>query len=417
MIIKRDNYLKQLVDGQGNHLIKIVTGIRRCGKSFLLFELFHNHLVENGVDENHIIEVALDDLANEHLRNAHNLLNYIKQQITDRSTYYILLDEIQLADRFEEVLNSLLHVRNVDVYVTGSNSRFLSSDIVTEFRGRGDEIHLYPLSFTEFCSAYHGSKNDAWKEYYTYGGLPIILSMDSEQKKAGYLRNLYESVYMADILERHRVSNQAEFDELAHIMASSIGSSCNPTKLANTFKSVKNITISNKTISNYLSYMQDAFLIEKALRYDIKGKKYINTLSKYYFSDIGLRNALLNFRQQEENHIMENVIYNELRCRGLQVDVGLVTIRTTDKNNKTIRKQLEVDFVVNQASQRYYIQSALSIPTQEKEVQESQSLLNIDDLFKRIIVVRDDIKPWRNEKGILIMGLMDFLLNKDSLDY
>jgi len=416
MIIKRDNYLKQLVDGQGNHLIKIVTGVRRCGKSFLLFELFHNHLVENGVDENHIIEVALDDLANEHLRNPHNLLSHIKQQITDRSTYYILLDEIQLADRFEEVLNSLLHVRNVDVYVTGSNSRFLSSDIVTEFRGRGDEIHLYPLSFAEFCSAYHGSRNDAWKEYYTYGGLPIILSMDMEQKKAVYLRNLYESVYMADILERHHVSNQAEFDELAHIMASSIGSSCNPTKLANTFKSVKNITISNKTISNYLSYMQDAFLLEKAMRYDIKGKKYINTLSKYYFSDIGLRNALLNFRQQEENHIMENVIYNELRCRGLQVDVGLVTIRTTDKNNKTIRKQLEVDFVVNQASQRYYIQSALSIPTQE-EAQESQSLLNIDDLFKRIIIVRDDIKPWRNEKGILIMGLMDFLLNKDSLDY
>ena len=415
-VINRDTYLNQLIAGQQNGLIKIVTGIRRCGKSFLLFELFHRYLTEHGTDESHIIEIALDDMSNEQYRNPHLLLKYIKGQIFDSELYYVLLDEIQLADRFEEVLNSLLHIKNVDVYVTGSNSRFLSTDIVTEFRGRGDEIHLYPLSFAEFFSAYEGAKQDAWKEYYTYGGLPIILSMDTEQKKATYLRNLYESVYMADIIERHRIVNRSEFDELMHIMASSIGSSCNPTKLSNTFKSVKNVTISHKTIGNYLSYMQDAFLIERAMRYDIKGKKYINTLSKYYFTDIGIRNALLDFRQQEENHIMENIIYNELRMRGFLVDAGMVQVRTTDKAGKTIRKQLEVDFVVNQASQRYYIQSALDMPDKEKEAQESQSLLNVNDAFKKIIIIRNDIKPWRNEKGILIMGLMDFLLNKNSID-
>ena len=415
-VINRDSYLNQLIAGQRNGLIKIVTGIRRCGKSFLLFELFHRYLTEHGTDESHIIEIALDDLLNEQFRNPHHLLKYIKERIIDRDVYYVLLDEIQLADRFEEVLNSLLHIKNVDVYVTGSNSRFLSTDIVTEFRGRGDEIHLYPLSFAEFFSAYGGSRSEAWKEYYTYGGLPIILSMETEQKKATYLHNLYESVYMADIIDRHRIVNRSEFDELSHIMASSIGSSCNPTKLSNTFKSLKNVTISHKTIGNYLSYMQDAFLIERAMRYDIKGKKYINTLSKYYFSDIGIRNTLLDFRQQEETHIMENILYNELRMRGFLVDVGMVPIRTTDKAGKTIRKQLEVDFVVNQGSQRYYIQSALAIPDKEKELQESLSLLNVNDAFKKIIIVKDDIKPWRNEKGILIMGLMDFLLNKNSLD-
>lgn len=416
-IINRDIYLNQLIAGQGNGLVKIVTGIRRCGKSFLLFELFHRYLTEHSTDESHIIEIALDDISNERLRSPHLLLQYIKERIIDQKLYYVLLDEIQLTDRFEEVLNSLLHIRNVDVYVTGSNSRFLSSDIITEFRGRGDEIHLYPLSFAEFLTAYEGTKQDAWKEYYTYGGLPVILSMDTEQKKSNYLRNLYESVYMADIIDRHRIVNRSEFDELSHIMASSIGSSCNPTKLSNTFQSVKNVTISHKTIGNYLSYMQDAFLIERAMRYDLKGKRYINTLSKYYFSDIGIRNALLNFRQQEESHIMENIIYDELRMRGFQVDVGMVPIRTTNKTGKTIRKQLEVDFVVNKASQRYYIQSALAIPDREKERQETQSLLHVNDAFKKIIIVKDDIKPWRNEKGILIMGLMDFLLDKNSLDY
>ncbi|MBQ7494696.1 MAG: ATP-binding protein [Bacteroidaceae bacterium] len=415
-VINRDSYLNQLIAGQQNGLIKIVTGIRRCGKSFLLFELFHRYLTDHGTDESHIIEIALDDISNEQLRNPHLLLRYIKERIIDGELYYVLLDEIQLADRFEEVLNSLLRIKNVDVYVTGSNSRFLSTDIVTEFRGRGDEIHLYPLSFAEFFSACEGTKQDAWKEYYTYGGLPIILSMDTEQKKATYLRNLYESVYMADIIDRHRIANRSEFDELSHIMASSIGSSCNPTKLSNTFLSVKHVTISHKTIGNYLSYMQDAFLIERAMRYDIKGKKYINTLSKYYFSDIGIRNALLDFRQQEETHIMENVIYNELRMRGFLVDVGMVPIRTTDKTGRTIRKQFEVDFVVNRASQRYYIQSALAIPDKEKEAQESQSLLHVNDAFKKIIIVKDDIKPWRNDKGILIMGLIDFLLNSNSLE-
>ncbi len=415
MVIKRDIYLNQLIAGQQNGLIKIITGIRRCGKSFLLFELFRSYLLEHGIADNQIIEIALDDISNEHLREPHQLLDYIKQRIKGTGIYYVLLDEIQMTERFEEVLNSLLHIKNIDVYVTGSNSKFLSSDIITEFRGRGDEIHMYPLSFSEFYSALDVSKEEAWKEYCTYGGLPIIMSMDTDKKKSTYLQNLYESVYKADIIERHKIINQSEFSELVHVMASIIGSSCNPTKLSNTFKSTKNITISHKTINNYLSYMQNAFLLEKAIRFDIKGKKYINTLSKYYFSDIGIRNALLNFRQQEENHIMENIIYNELLIRGYQVDIGVVTHRTTDKNNNTIRKQYEVDFVVNQGNLRYYIQSSFAIPDKEKMEQESQSLLNVNDEFKKIIIVKDDIKAWYNEKGILIMGLMDFLLDKNSL--
>jgi uncharacterized protein len=417
MKIKRDHYLNQLISGHKNGLIKIVTGIRRCGKSYLLFTLFHEYLNTQGVDENHIIEIALDDRMNIALRDPDAILKHIRKRIADNEFYYILLDEVQLIPEFEDVLNSLLHVRNADVYVTGSNSHFLSSDIVTEFRGRGDEIHLYPLSFSEFCEGSQSDKSMAWKEYYTYGGLPLILSLDTEKKKADYLSNLYESVYLVDILERHNIKNKEELDELVRIMASSIGSPTNPTKLSNTFKSVKQVEIHHNTITKYLSYLEDAFLVEKSIRYNIKGKKYINTLSKFYFSDLGVRNALLNFRQQEENHIMENIIYNELRTRSYNVDVGMVEQRTVDRNGKAIRKQLEVDFVVNQGSQRYYIQSAFILPDEEKVKQESASLLKIGDSFKKIIIVKDDIMPKRDENGILTIGMMDFLLNANSLDY
>lgn len=417
MNIKRQQYLDQLISSQRNGLIKIITGIRRCGKSYLLFKLFHEYLNSQGISDDHIIEIALDDRTNKDLRNPDNLLKYIKEQITDKRLYYIMLDEVQMVDEFTDVLNSLLHISNADVYVTGSNSHFLSTDVVTEFRGRGDEIHLFPLSFSEYCEGYNGTTDQAWKDYYTYGGLPLILTFDTDKKKEDYLNNLYKSVYLVDVLERHKIKNMGEFDELVKIIASSIGSSCNPTKLANTFKSVKNVTIHHQTINKYLGFLEDAFLVEKSIRYNIKGKKYINTLAKYYFSDLGIRNAILGFRQQEETHIMENIIYNELRTRGLHVDVGMVETREPDKNGKLTRKQLEVDFVVNQGSQRYYIQSAFAMPTLEKEAHESASLLKIKDSFKKIIIVKDDIKPKRNEDGILTIGLKDFLLDKNSLNY
>ena len=417
MNIKRQQYLDQLIASQRNGLVKIITGIRRCGKSYLLFKLFHDYLNSQGIADDHIIQIALDDRTNKELRDPDNLLKYIKEQITDKDLYYIILDEIQMVDEFTDVLNSLLHISNADVYVTGSNSHFLSTDIVTEFRGRGDEIHLFPLSFSEYCEGYNGSTDQAWKDYYTYGGLPLILTLDTDKKKEDYLSNLYKSVYLVDVLERHKIKNIGEFDELVKIISSSIGSSCNPTKLANTFKSVKNVAIHHQTINKYLGFLEDAFLVEKSIRYNIKGKKYINTLAKYYFSDLGIRNALLGFRQQEETHIMENIIYNELRTRGLHVDVGMVETRKPDKNGRLIRKQLEVDFVVNQGSQRYYIQSAFAMPTLEKEAQESASLLLINDSFKKIIIVKDDIKPKRNEEGILTIGLKDFLLDKNSLNY
>lgn len=417
MKIRRQLYLDQLISSQKNGLIKIITGIRRCGKSYLLFNLFHEYLSSQGINDDHIIEIALDDRTNKELRDPDALLKYIKEKIIDNSLYYIMLDEVQMVDEFTDVLNSLLHIPNADVYVTGSNSHFLSTDVVTEFRGRGDEIHLFPLSFSEYCEGYNGTTDQAWKDYYTYGGLPLILALDTDKKKEDYLKNLYKSVYLVDVLERHKVKNMGEFDELVRIIASSIGSSCNPTKLANTFKSVKNVTIHHQTINKYLGFLEDAFLVEKSIRYNIKGKKYINSLAKYYFSDLGIRNALLGFRQQEETHIMENIIYNELRTRGLQVDVGMVEFRAPDKNGKMTRKQLEVDFVVNQGSRRYYIQSAFAMPTIEKEKQESASLLRIKDSFKKIIIVQDDIKPKRNEDGILTIGLKDFLLDKNSLDY
>lgn len=417
MVIARDLYLNQLIAGRGNGLIKVVTGIRRCGKSYLLFKLFYDYLVSQGVGRDHIIDVALDDYMNEELREPHAILRYVREHIVDGDLHYVLLDEVQLIPQFHEVLNSLLHVRNVDVYVTGSNSRFLSKDVVTEFRGRGDQIHLYPLSFSEYMRGVGDDRVQGWKDYYTYGGLPLVLSLETGQKKAEYLRSLYETVYLVDIIERHKVRNKSELDELVRIIASIIGSPCNPTRLANTFKSVKGIAVGRQSIDRYLTYLEDAFVVEKSIRYNIKGKKYINSLSKYYFSDLGIRNALLGFRQQEENHIMENIIYNELRVRGFHVDIGVVEERTTDKNNKTIRRQYEVDFVANQGSKRYYIQSAFMMPTREKQEQESASLRHIDDSFKKIIVVKDDIMPKRDDSGIVTMGILDFLLNPDSLDY
>lgn len=416
MQIGREFYLQQLIDGKQNGLIKIVTGIRRCGKSFLLFRLFRQYLLKEGVDSDHIIQIALDDIENANLREPLELYKCIKAKMTDDELYYILLDEVQLVPRFEEVLNSLLRIDNADVYVTGSNSKFLSSDIITEFRGRGDEIHLYPLSLSEYCEGTGLSPAEAWKDYCTYGGLPHILSLETEKKKIDYLNNLFESVYLIDILERQRIKNKSEFEELVKIIASGIGSPTNPTKLENTFKSVKKVNIDSVTINRYLNYMKDAFLIEKAERYDVKGKKYIGSLAKYYFTDIGLRNAILGLRQQEETHIMENIIYNELRRRGCKVDVGVVEQRFVDNDGKWQRKQLEVDFVVNEGNQRYYIQSALALPDDEKRKQEMGSLLRINDSFKKIIIVKDDIKPWRDENGILTMGLLDFLMKADSLE-
>lgn len=417
MIIKRDNYLNQLIASQHNGLIKVVTGLRRSGKSYLLFHLFGDYLKEQGIPDDHIIKVDLEDRRNANLRDPDALLAHIDSKMVDRDMYYILLDEVQHVPEFEDVLNSYLKIENADVYVTGSNSKFLSTDIITEFRGRGDQIHVYPLSFREFMSVDSKHPIDAWTDYYTYGGLPHVLTLETHKKKIDYIKTLYSTVYVKDIVERYKIKGESELKELIQIIASAIGSPTNPNKLANIFKSLKNVSLSNKTINNYLTYLCESFLTEKAIRYDIKGKKYINTLSKYYFTDVGVRNAILDFRQQEENHIMENIIYNELKIRGFQVDVGMVELRTTDKDGKTIRKQYEVDFVANQGSQRYYIQSAFIMPTDAKERQESASLFNIDDSFKKIIIVKDYIKPKRNEKGIVTIGLIDFLLNPELLNW
>lgn len=415
MIIQRDHYLKQLIDAQGNGLIKIVTGIRRCGKSFLLSKLFRDYLENEGVARDHIIHIPLDDRKNAPLRDPDALLDHLDSLTTGNAKYYILLDEIQLVEDFVGVLNSLLHNERLDVYVTGSNSKFLSKDIATEFRGRGQEIHMFPLSFAEYYSATGGDKSDAYREYYTFGGLPQILSINGTQAKREYLSQLDTTVYLRDILERNNIRNSEEFEELLKIIASSIGAPCNPTKLSNTFKSLKNITIYSQTIANYLSYAQDAFLVEKALRYNIKGKKYINTLAKYYFSDMGLRNAFTDFRQIGETHLMENVIYNELRMRGFQVDAGSVEAYIRDKNGTAKRVQYEIDFVANQGDIRYYIQSALDIPDDAKMAQETESFNRIDDSFKKVLIVGRNIMPYRNAKGYLIIGIYDFLLHKDSL--
>ena len=413
MEIKRDYYLQKLIDRKENHLIKIITGIRRCGKSYLLNHIFKNYLLETGVNADHIIMVSLDDDDSESLLDVHNLNTYIKSQIKDDDLHYILLDEIQLVEGFESLLNGLLRKENLDVYVTGSNSKFLSSDIITEFRGRGDEIRVYPLSFSEFYSAYEGSKEDAWQEYYTYGGLPLVLSYKNEIDKMAYLENQRKNVYLNDVIERNNIQNEQDLYTIVEILSSSVGSLTNPLKLANTFKSNnKNTSITDKTIYNYLNCLEDAFLIESTKRYDVKGKKYIETPKKYYFTDIGIRNSFLNFRQQEENQLMENIIYIELKRRGFSVDVGVVEVR-----DKSGQKKLEIDFVANRGNNRYYIQSALTIDSKEKKEQEERSLINTNDFFRKIIIVKDNIKRWRDEKGIVIMGIVDFLLDFDSLDY
>lgn len=416
MVINRDIYLNRLIASKHNGLIKIITGLRRCGKSYLLFKLFKEHLRNVGVDDNHIIQVDLEDRRNKNLRNPDVLLAHIDSKMKDNDMYYILLDEVQCVKDFEDVLNSYLKIENADIYVTGSNSKFLSTDIITEFRGRGTQICMHPLSFAEIMSVDQRHPIDVWNDYYTYGGLPLVLSLSTDEAKESYLKDLYAKVYLTDIKDRYSIRCDSELQELLQIIASTIGSPTNPSKLENTFKSVKNVTLSSKTINTYLSYLEDAFLIEKSIRYDIKGKKYINTLAKHYFTDMGIRNAILGFRQMEENHIMENVIYNELRIRGYSVDVGMVETRPLNSEGKRIRKQYEVDFVANRGSQRYYIQSAFIMPTDSKERQESNSLLNIDDAFKKIIIVKDYIKPKRNQLGIITIGLIDFLLKPELME-
>lgn len=415
MEVKRDVYLDKLIRKKGNGLIKVVTGIRRCGKSYLLLHLFHDHLITTGVPEDHIVEVALDDRNNKVLRDPDEILEFIKDSIRDKENYYIILDEVQYLDDFEDVLNSLLHIHNADVYVTGSNSKFLSSDVITQFRGRGDEIHVYPLSFSEYVSAYQGTLDEAWDDFLVYGGLPLILSMEEPEDKAAYLDQLLQKVYISDIVERHNVRNKAELDELVDILASAIGSYTNHSKLVRTFKSVKGKAISDKTIKNYIDYLIDLFLISKAVRYDIKGKRYIGSPAKYYFEDVGLRNARLGFRQVEPTHLMENIIYNELRIRGYHVDIGVVEYYDTNSDGTRGKKQLEVDFIATKGSEKYYIQSAFALPTADKVNQEQRSLLSISDSFRKIIIVGDNIKVRRDESGIITIGLRNFLMDGNSL--
>lgn len=406
-----------LVASQGNGLVKIVTGGRRCGKSFLLFQIFHKYLLQHGVDEEHLIEVSLDDRRNRKLCDPDALLDYLDARIkSDGKTNFIFLDEIQLVDDFIGVLLSLMHTPNTEVYVSGSNSKFLSKDVVTEFRGRGQEIRIWPLSFSEYYGAVGGERSQAWKAYYTFGGLPQILSLGTEKAKRSYLRDIYEVTYIKDIVERNKIKVPEGLRELVRILASGIGSSTNPTRICNTFQSVSQLQITDKTINEYILDIQDAFLIEEALRYDVKGRKYIGTETKYYFCDLGLRNIVLNLRQQEETHIMENVIYNELRMRGYLVDVGLVECWTTDENGKRKRSKLEVDFVVNNGAERVYVQSAFNMPTKEKEKQERRSLINIADNFRKVIVVKDDIKRKIDDDGVVTIGLFDFLLDEQSIE-
>ena len=414
--IRRDIYLNRLIERKENGLIKVITGIRRCGKSYLLFHIYYRYLLSLGVRPERIITISLDDEDYTEFRDSKKLNSYIKSKISDDGIWYVFLDEVQFCHGFESVLNGLNRRENLDLYVTGSNSRFLSSDVLTEFRGRGDEVRVYPLSFAEYVSAYPGDRYSAWKDYYTYGGLPLILSRKTDELKSKYLIDLCRELYLKDIEDRHHLRGDAVMEVLVNILASAVGSLTNPTKLANTFSS-QGISVSDKTVGTYIGYLLDAFMISRAERYDIKGKKYIASPYKYYFTDVGIRNARLNFRQQEENHIMENIVYNELLVRGFHVDVGLVEHFLRDNSGKQIRKKLEVDFVCNMGNQRYYIQSAFAVPDEEKMRQEENSLLRIGDAFKKMIVVRDDIKMWRNENGIVVMGLQEFLLNKDSLDF
>lgn len=413
--VDRKDYIDWLLRKRGNGLIKIITGVRRCGKSYLLFKLFRRKLIEYGVDEDHIIALALDDFSNKKYHNPEELYNYVKNRIKDEDKYYILLDEIQLVDDFVYVLNGFLHISNVDVYVTGSNSRFLSSDIITEFRGRGDEIRVYPFSFAEISNISDFDKEKLWTMYCRYGGMPLVWSMDYDDERESYLKNLFEQVYLSDIINRYKLKGHDEIGVLTNVLASSIGSLTNPQRLANTFQSSSNLKLSQFTISSYIDYLIDSFLIERVHRFDVKGRKYIGTPMKYYFVDVGLRNARLNFRQQEENHIMENIIYNELLRRRYSVDVGVVPVNEKQEN-KYVKKQLEIDFIANKGDKRYYIQSAYEISNEEKIRQELQSFRNVDDSFKKIIIQRIPTKPWYNEQGVLYMSIMDFLLNPDSLE-
>ena len=417
MEIKRNRYLNTLISKKHNGLIKVITGMRRCGKSYLLFTLFKEHLLSDGIDEDHIIEIAFDAFENKKYRDPDVLYPYLKEQIKDDAMYYVLLDEVQLLGEFESILNSLIRMKNVDVYVTGSNARFLSKDVITEFRGRGDEVHMYPLSFAEFMSVYPGTKQDGWNEYMLYGGIPLVLEFTTPDQKIAFLKSLFEETYISDIVGRHNIRNKAELEELLNILSSAIGSLTNPQKLSATFQTVKKKKISNSTIKRYIDYLCDSFLIDSAIRYDVKGKKYIDTPVKYYFTDMGLRNARLNFRQIEETHSMENIIFNELKMRGFNVDVGVIMQYETNEKGTSIRKQLEIDFVCNQGSKRYYIQSAYAIPDQVKMEQEQRSLMLTGDFFKRMIITKDTPAPYYNESGVLIMSVYDFLLNENSLAF
>lgn len=414
-MINRDIYLQKIIDRMNNGMIKVITGIRRCGKSYLLFEIFYKYLLEHGVSNSHIITLQLDDRLNIKYRNPDELCDFIHSKIIDFQKYYILLDEVQLVQNFEEVLISFLHIQNVDIYVTGSNAKFLSSDIITEFRGRGDQIYLSPLSFKEFFSASQFEYEDAYNEYSMFGGMPYLLFCKTDEQKISYLNNLFKETYIKDIVNRYNLRNIDILEDVLNIISSSIGSLTNPNKLSNSFKSIKNQIVAPNTINQYLEYCVDSFLIRKAYRYDVKGKKYIDTPLKYYFTDIGLRNARLGFRQQEESHIMENIIYNELIIRGYNVDVGVITISEKNENNNYVRKQIEVDFVCNLGYERYYIQSALNIDSIKKRVQEERPLIKIDDSFRKIIIVKNNIKKWKDDNGVLFLGLKEFLLNPDSI--
>lgn len=432
MVIKRDRYLNKLISKKENGFIKVITGIRRCGKSFLLFKLYHEYLNEIGISDANIIELALDEIANARYRNPMELDAFIREQVADKSQkYYVFIDEIQKVSQiqnpyvedetaelgFVDVLLGLMKLQNVDLYVTGSNSRMLSSDILTEFRDRGDEIRVNPLTYGEFYAAFEGEKRYAWREYYTYGGMPLVLSKKTHEEKSKYLKDLFTKTYLTDVLEHNRILNeQMVLEDLMNVVSSAVGSLTNPTKLASTFQSVKQISINPNTIGKYLDFFIDAFLLCKAFRYDIKGKRYLDTPLKYYFTDVGLRNARLNFRQQEENHIMENVIFNELRVREFDVDVGVVEYNRQEKDGRKTRAQLEVDFVANKGSKRYYIQSALSVDSEEKRAQEISSLLRVADSFKKIVIVKDDMIPWHDDNGILYLGIEQFLLEEDAID-
>ena len=415
MVIERNKYLQELVSCRHNGLVKIITGMRRCGKSFLLFRLFRRFLEDNGVANDHIVEMAFDDYAFKEFRNPDKFYAYVKGRIIDDQPYYILLDEVQMLDEFEDVLNGLLHIPNADVYVTGSNAKFLSKDIITEFRGRGYQIHVSPLSFAEFMSVYEGDREDGWNEYLLYGGLPPVVLLKTEEEKVKLLDSLLAETYIIDVVNRNKIKNDSELNDLFKILASGIGGLTNPQRLSNTFQSVKNVSISPATIKKYIECLSDAFLLESCNRYDVKGRKYIGTPLKYYFSDLGIRNALLGFRQQEKTHLMENAVYNELCARGYSVDVGNVEVNTVDEKGTKVRRMLEVDFVCNRGYKRCYIQSALSLPDREKMQQESASLLRIDDSFMKYVIIGDRIKKYQNDDGIVIMNVLDFLLDEQSV--